>query len=401
MKKNILFIGLLLTVAVAKAQETVSIGAGYTDQSYYQLSTGATVMEPKNDWDIAFETAGSGWSILINSAVGTGLWSASNDTTDFATLDTAGISSWSQLHNADTSWAHGAFAQNQTGLDLGWGTYDMITHKVIGDEIFVIKLASGDFQKIWIKSLTSGVYTYRHATLDNAMDMTHTLSKSTYPTKNFVYFSLTNHTFLDKQPDAANWDLYFGQYGASEIGYYNVSGVLLNYGVQAIDVVGEDQASFNDFSSYTFESQLNIIGYDWKSYDFSAGWVLEDERLYFVKDQVGDVYKIYFTAFGGSANGDFEFNKELISSVSVEESEINAFTIAPVPASNGITIVYDLTKEATFSVVNLEGKVLLNGVFSAGFNKETLDVSSLTSGMYLIQVSTGTSFKTEKIIIQK
>jgi hypothetical protein len=401
MKKKILIATTILLASAIKGQETVSIGAGYTNQAYYQLSTGNTVVEPKNDWDIAFETAGSGWSILTNSANGVELWSASNDTTDFMTLDTAGMSSWSQLHNADTSWAHGAFAQNQFGLDLGWGTYSTVTHNVKGDEIFLLKQANGVYQKVWIKELASGIYTFRHATLDNSIDMTHSLSKSTYPNKNFVHFSLTNHTAIDKQPDGGDWDLYFGQFGAASIGYYNVSGVLLNYGVQAINVVGENQATFNDFSSYTFDNQMNVVGYDWKSYDFTAGWVLEDERLFFIKDQSGDIYKIYFTGFGGSSNGNFEFNKELISSVSVSENEISMFQVFPTPALNVVSIVYNISQNSEFSVVNMEGKVMLSGNLTSGFNKETIDVSSFANGMYLIQISNGTSISTEKIIVQK
>ncbi len=402
--KTILLSALTLFAAAATAQtiDTVSLGAGYANQTYYGIASGDETSSTKSDWDIAFETAGSGWSIRINEATGTELWSVSTDTTEFATIDTTGnFGTYTDLHNSDASWSLGAFAQNGDGnFDLGWGTYNMITHAVDGDEVFLIKLSDGSYQKVWIKSLAGGVYTFRHATLDNAMDMTHTLDKSTYSTKNFAYYSLQNHTAIDKEPAAGDWDLFFGQYADVNMGYYVTTTVQANVGVEVIQADAVDQATYTDYESHTFDSNIGIIGGDWKTYDWSLGYVITDDVVYFVKDQNGDIYKIVFTEFGGSANGNYIFTKEAIAYASVEEGNLEVLSVYPNPANDIVNIAYQSTEQTNYSLMNLSGQVVKSGNLDQGFNTATISVHDCAKGIYMLQLQMGNKLQTQKIIIQ-
>src|SRR5210317_1626142 len=94
MKKILyLFIGSLMVQNVsAQVTDTVSLGASISNQAYYKLIDAAEVNDINTDWDIAFQTESAfKTSIIINAATGTELWEYPGDTTDWATLDTAGM----------------------------------------------------------------------------------------------------------------------------------------------------------------------------------------------------------------------------------------------------------------------------------------------------------------------
>ena len=197
MKRTILLMAALYTGLHASAQETVSMGSGYSNENYYSLSSGDEISVVRDNWDIAFASDGLGSSsstIRINGSIGTELYLFSNDTADWGSLDTTGFQ-WSQLINSETDWSTGAF-QNQTpasGFDLGWGTYNSITHIVSGDRIFLLKLANGAYKKLIIDQLTGGEFTFHYADLDGSNLVETSVSKSNYAGKNFGYLKTIPH----------------------------------------------------------------------------------------------------------------------------------------------------------------------------------------------------------------
>ena len=64
------------------------------------------------------------------------------------------------LHNSDTSWNYGAFISTQSNdmFDYGWGVYNIQTHNIVGDSLFIIKTINGNWKKLFIKRKTSGEY---------------------------------------------------------------------------------------------------------------------------------------------------------------------------------------------------------------------------------------------------
>ena len=72
------------------------------------------------------------------------------------------------MYNSMASWEEGAFAAHANGYpDYGWGKYNTITHAVVGDSLFVIKLQDGSYKQLWmVEKGGASVYTFRHADLD-------------------------------------------------------------------------------------------------------------------------------------------------------------------------------------------------------------------------------------------
>ncbi len=366
---------------------------------------GTQLTAPKAEWDLAFDLSGIGTSILVNSSKGVNLWLYPGDNSDYATLDTTGMSaSWKRLYNSDTSWAYGAFNRVQNGLSIGWGTYDPLTHVITGDSIYVIQLANGDYRKLEIQDLTSGTYHFRQASLDNSFNADHTLAKSDFPGKNFAYFDLELETSLDREPYYQSWDLMFTQYTGYLPAPYTVSGVLSNYNTEVAEAYPVDAATYTDYSSHSFTKHINGIGYDWKSFDFMSGWVLEDSLVYFVKTINGSVWKLVFADFGGSADGNFIFSKEqvYVSGIADEADEM-FLNVYPNPAASQLNVALDLEAghQTQLNILDLSGKEILSRSFKAnGLQVRTLDVSGIESGVYLLAVRYGDRVRSEKIVIR-
>ena len=127
--------------------------------------------------------------------------------------------------------------------DLGWGNYSFITHYVTADSLFVVKLPSGSYKKLWIDRLASGVYYFTYADLDGSNEVSETVTKSDFTNKNFAYYSIDSQTELDREPANDSWDLLFTKYttmlnyGGAQMPY-GVTGVLSNAGVEVNKVSG-------------------------------------------------------------------------------------------------------------------------------------------------------------------
>lgn len=394
--------------------DTVSIGASYANQVWYSLENDDQGSAAKNNWDIAFDVTGFGSSVMINSVTGTMLWKyPSADTSGWATIDTTGIDTWEAHWNSDTSWARGAignYADPANQYNLDWGVYNMATHVVTGDSIYIIKLANGDYKKLWIESLASNVYSFRYANLDGSNPQTQTLDKTTYTGKNFGYYSLQNDAALDREPVSADWDLLFTQHTAFVPTAYTVTGVLGNTGVELVKCSNiPNKTTFADWQSQTFGTAINIIGYNWKTFN-GTGYDMKDSLLYFVKPVNGDIWKIIFTGFGGSATGSYMFSKEkLHTAVSVEtvngKANISS-SIYPNPAKDqSVNIIYNFTANtasANMLVQDITGKTVWTAPLrnQTGMHQYQLPAQTLRPGMYIVTITAGTSTTQQKLIIQ-
>ncbi len=409
MKKPIqLFAAILLLQQAASAQapvtDTVSLGTGYANQVWYSLQNGDQGSAPKNNWDIAFDLSAYGASVLANTATGTKVWLyAAGDTADWATLDTAGLSTWPAKYNSDTSWALGAFNQGQSStFDMGWGMYNSITHYVDGDSLYIVKLADNSFRKLWIMQLANGIYTFRYATLDNSSAQLVVLDKTNYAGKNFVYYSLQNDAAIDREPLSASWDLLFTQYTAFIPQPYSVAGVLASNGVTVAEARGVD-VNNADYTSYTFVTPINEIGYDWKA--FTSSWTIEDSLVYFVRVASGDVWKVVFTGFSGSSTGNYIFTKELISPASLNETEATAIkALYPNPATDNTTLMLGTETNApvAITVVDFTGKTVYaaTSATSPGLQQHVLPANEWAPGMYIVSVLADGRMHYSKLVVR-
>ncbi len=406
--------------------DTVSIGAGYTDQVWYSLDNGEQQRAAKTEWDLAFEITGIASSIRVNGVNGNQLYVYPNgDTGSWNNIDTNGMASWPQLFNSDTSWARGAFNVNADpgdAFDLGWGVYNITTHFVMGDSFYILNHEGNDFKKLWIVSLASGTYTFKIADLDGSNEIERTVVKGDYPDKNFGYYSIANDQTLNREPIAYNWDLLFTQYPAIIPGFggYPSTGVLQNAGVQAAKVYPvDDPETYEDHASATMSTEINTIGYGWKSYNFGInGWDIADSTIYFVKDYDGAMWKLIMRGFGGSADGNYIFSKEKLALApppdTTDSTDPTGYTdlasdklfmkLYPNPASDGfVTIAYDLPAgdNANITIRDING-ALVGGepLLGNGLQTQTLDVRHLSAGLYMVMMQQGSRTSVERMIIQ-
>lgn len=397
--------------------DTVSTGAQYADQVWYSLENGTKTAVPKTDWDIAFRTNEiMSVAIIINDGAGTELWKYPGDTSAWSTLDTAGIATWDQAYNSETDWETGAFnaLSGSSQFDYGWGEYDVNTHDVNGNALFVIRLSDGSYRKIWIQQLDLGeTYIFKYAGLDGANEQEVTLEKSAYANKNFGYYSLQNNQALDPEPDSDDWDLLFTQYTAfipagQEVMPYVVTGVLSNDGVTGAKAEHVDAASYTDYESQTLEQARNLIGYDWKAYDMSANaYVIADSTVFFVQDKNEAIWKLVFTGFGGSADGNFIFSKEKLTTTAIHDAtgDVGSMAVYPNPVSSEeLTVAFSLkeSRPARLYIYDYSGRCVFHKNVNArrGMNRETFSMQSLPAGIYLLTLEAGSQKASQKIVVR-
>jgi len=392
------------TSGYSQMVDSVSMDAGYANDVYYSFSGGTIQTVDRTNWDIGFYTATFSAGIIINDGNGVELHTYPNaDTSGWAAIDTTGLSTWPKLFNSTEVWEDGAFNRAAAGHpDYGWGMYNAINHNVVGDSLYIVKLADGTFKKLWIvhKLSVQNTYQIRYANLDGSDEINETLDISGYTDKNFVYYSFAGQQLIDREPASNSWDILFTKYNTILEGGspYVVTGVLCNENVKSnrFDMV---DPAFSDWSAMSLDSVRNGIGYDWKNFDFTTGWEVYDSTLFFVKDLHGDVYKLVFTGFGGSTSGKVIFEKTMLSPAGISESTgMNNLRVYPNPASEFV-VVEELqnTKDSPVVISDLSGKEVYKGVLS-GSTK--INISQLRPGIYILTAGTGSAKAIQKLLVR-
>lgn len=390
----VFFFALAGITAAAQVSDIVSLGSGYANQVWYSLENDEQGTAAKAEWDIAFSISTYSSSIHLNSANGLMLWTYPlGDITSWDDdLDISGIDSWTPMYDSEISWGVGAFDQNAVSssqVDFGWGVYNPVNHFVVGDSLFVIQLSDQTYRKLKIVELSlSGVYSFSYAELDGSNEVSATLTKSDYAGKNFGYYSLLNGQALDREPVSAGWDLLFTQYTDFIPTAYTVAGILHNGHVQVAQVDDVDQDTFEDFGSAAFVPAINEIGYDWKAFG-GMSFVVDEDRVYFVQEN-GNIWKLVFTAFGGSSNGNYEFTKELVGTVSVDENEHaqnSFFSVYPNPSTDGRFQLLSSLNEGSdlqLAVRDMQGRLVHQDrmICAGGLTVQSFELD-LPSGLYL------------------
>ncbi len=404
--KRILLSACLMSGVLSFGQvvsDQVSVQPGYTNQVYYSLENGEVSNISNLDWDLAFDVSGFGSAIRINGQLGNAIYVADTDTSNWMSVDTNGLaSSWAPLHNSDKSWSGGALNADHDpsdATDLGWGLYNTITHHINGSKIFAVVLPNGSVKKLMIRSLVSGTYIFRIANLDNTDDFTQTIVKNDYSGKNFAYYSFANNTVSDREPGSGDWDIVFTKY-IGELGpnvHYGVTGALTNNFVEVYQASGDDADDLAFDHAYQFETDINVIGYDWKTFSFGTGsFIITDSLAYFIETPHGDFWKVVMTGFGGSANGDIMFTKERIGTADVQENNTTQFTAYPNPTT-GLFRIQSSETLSSVSVYNYEGQLIF--MTNEVLNTTELSLENLPNGIYLLKtMAESGQIATQKIV---
>ncbi|NOX48407.1 MAG: T9SS type A sorting domain-containing protein [Chlorobi bacterium] len=411
--KKIYFIVLIIVLGLnslfalgntAMENDSVSLGAGYANDVYYSFESGEILSVERQNWDIAFYTSPWSAGIITNGGNGTELYLYPfSDTSAWNSIDTTGLSTWPVLFNSTDDWENGAFNRHATGHpDYGWGVYNSITHDVVGDSLYLLKLSDGNLKKLWIQKKVSmqNTWYFKYADLDGGNEVSEVLSFNDYTDKNFVYYSIQTGESLDREPASVTWDILFTKYmGINNDQPYPVTGVLNNVDVPANKFmeVGPD---FEDWLAAPMDSTKSSIGYDWKYFDMTQfTYIMEDSLTYFVRNKDKNVYKLVFSAFDYTI-GKVVFEKSMVYTSAISESKPETlFSVYPNPASDFINIGFmEKSGWEGISIADINGKTIYQAKVSGKNIK--IPISKYPAGIYFVSLKSANSFQVRKLIIR-
>ncbi len=409
---------IFLCAAIASALfgqnfQKISTGAGYQRQSFVNLAADTEKQVLNTAWDIAFTVYGQqDGGIFINESAGSSMGQPQAavelydaQTTDFSAQPNPDAIKDFRLFNRERNWFYGAFNERRDTTkqtDYGWGTYNFMTNQVVGSAVYVLKLRNGQFRKIKIESLSGTTYTFRYANLDGSNEQVRTINKADHPGRVLAYFSFTtNNVVADVEP-AGGFDLLYCRYTTPQFDSINnvmlqyvVTGILHGRGVQSAKVVGVNPQTvkFEDHQN-SLRNELDVIGHDWKTFT-GTGWVVPEDRVYFVRTAANRVWKIQFIDFEGAATGNAVFEKTDLGLVSAVEAPqalgLQALTY-PNPVRERLTVALDippaLAREAQLDVTDLQGRAISSTrvALNEGFQVFELPAAEWASGLYVLRL---------------
>ncbi len=430
MKKRIMRTTLLLTMLFwgtisGKAQfEVLSMGPNYENPFFYDIENGTVTTFSYSDWDIAFAVQNQrDLGIFVNEGVSSSSENPEGEVSlfvtasrDFETTDTTGME---RIYNDDVSWDLGAFnhvASPGDPFDFGWGSYDPVSHNVLGTRVFIIQLRDGSFRKLKVESLIRGTYTFTYANLDGSGLRTQTLNKGDFEGKTLGYFSFAKESVVDLEP--VGWDLLFTRYvasvpfddGSGETLDYVVTGTLSNRGLQVaqVDRIDVGTVKYEDYLEQ-FSDTVSIIGYDWKEFDINTfQWSLPTDRVYFLQNDSGEVWKIQFIDFEGSLTGGFTFEKNfegVVTSVTDLARNFKSFQLGPNPVVDQLEVQVELktaARSGTLGIVNNFGQLLWQTPIEIGKGQQSeyVPVGNLPAGLYFLSIRSGADFVSRPFVKQ-
>ncbi len=285
-----------LTVGNVELSET------YKYQVFYDFETNTGVKQNLiSEWDLGFETADSGWHIILNTSKM--MLAGNTGKTDFENVKSKGGIEM----NFDPS--HGNLDSTAIG---NWYTFSE-DKPVSLEYVYIIDRGTDEnFDLVGEKKVTfnfqdENTFVVRFANMNGSGEQTMVIPKDS--TVNFVCFSFGNGV-VDIEPDKNSWDLQFGKYSTllfTDVGDpypYVVTGVLLNpfKTLAARDSIHQfDEVGFEIAEMQNLVKQKDIIGYEWKDYDFDNEiYQVDPEKIYILKNRVGFYYKLRFIDFYNS-----------------------------------------------------------------------------------------------------
>ena len=419
--------------------DSVEMGAGYGNDIFYNLVSGADVQQPANNWDIAFQMTKFG-DPMFNASVRANhnkrdvqVYSLHKQASaNFGALTPADtmVVYGTQLLNEDTSWGRGAFTNNKSSaiFDYGWGVYNGTTHFLDGDSLYLVK-ANGVFYQLWIQkyvSIGNVGYWFRVAKWDGTGDKTDSIKRvAPYTDRLFAYYDFASGTFSDREPSRKDWHIMFTQYlkdrvfGSNPSKYQNYVGVLSNIKVKVAPITGVIPNTVNsgNYQAYTPSASVftNSIGDNWKRFDQGAfKWNIAPDTSYIILPDTAngkqEYYHLQFTRFDGSASGKIVFDTRLLATYSVGIDKITGkdagvFSIYPNPAGSDINIMVDAKQShsnTALTVTDITGKVMMQTTINLnkGFNAYSVNVAAYPAGTYIVTVANDSWKLSDRIVVQ-
>lgn len=274
------------------------MGFYYGRQVYYDLHQNREVASNAvTEWDLRFESAGGGWTIRLNSS-------------KFMLAGTTGDTVFSDIpvkEEMDMTFDHSGGYPDSTAI----GTW----YSLAGDsaismrQVYLVDRGSDEKSRpLGIRKVQFDIsgsdYVIRFADPAGNPGTTRLIRRD--PEQQWIYFSF-EAGISEIAPHAGQWSLLFTRYttmlqtNEGEDYPYIVTGVLLNTaGVAACPDTIHDFGllALPDTLDLELSTRADVIGYDWKYYDFDAGiYTIVPGSAYVIRDRDGFYYKLRFIDF--------------------------------------------------------------------------------------------------------
>ncbi len=297
-----------------------NMGLNYDDQVYFDFETGEKKSVPYRAYDLAFEASSNGFRVYLNT--GKYMFVANTGANDMILADSTGHEWKTDPDNLyDDSTAFGTWAD--AAMQSTGNVY-------VVDRGRTEHFGSARWRKLQLVSVNSVEYRIRYSLYDNTQLAEFTIPKNS--NYSLMYFSFENGgKMVDVAPEKNKWDLVFTKYThtylsepvTSPFRYYIVSGALLNRwsGDENAIVKQDSTPGYRPFESITsahigdfnYTKNAGEIGFEWKEYDFSLGYIIYTDRFYMLKDIQGYYYKLRFLDFydsqGNKGAASFEYQR--------------------------------------------------------------------------------------------
>jgi hypothetical protein len=262
-----------------------------------------------SSWDLAFEGSETGWHIKVNAA---------NSKEIFPTGSIDFSADYSAVN--PPNWNFDVSSGNLDSTAVGkWVTGNPGNYEYT-NQVYLLGKNNGDgtylkLKKLKFIKLDSENYIFISADPGNSSGDSITITKNA--DYNYVYYSLdTPFETLIIEPPKDKWDFVACSYRSTlytTTGIptpYTVGGFLTNYPkVEVIKINKPDffAASAADTLSLNFSKNQDAIGWDWKEYSSTGGsnpYRIVPDIYYFVRTKSGKLYKLEFTSYYSSENGE-------------------------------------------------------------------------------------------------
>jgi hypothetical protein len=290
---------------------TIAMGEQYLTQLFFDFETNSVVYTSEvNSWDLAFEPSGLGYHVFIN---GNKNYLYNTHETDFGKCITTPAIKASE-------WKADAHCGLPDSTAIGEWKNGTSSKK----EVYIIKsdsTATGIFRKVQILSVSTTEYVIAVGNIEDAAPRIITIPKDEQ--YSFSYFSF-NNGIVYPEPPKNTWDIVFTRYAylfsGSNLPPYRLTGVLFNpYQTSGVldTIVGYNNIDINTIGQVKFSRDRDVIGYDWKLFDFSnpytSEYIIDKKKSYIIYTRKDQYYKMHFIAFlspdGKRGYPTFEFER--------------------------------------------------------------------------------------------
>ena len=281
----------------------VNIGVNYDTVVFVSLTAGVVKSSAVKDYDLSFDASPESKHIYLNT--GKYMFAWRTQCTDIINTNTTGLN-W--LTDSDNMLGDSTvFGSNLTSSG------DVNQQIVIIDRGKFSHIGSDRYRKIQIVTIDSSTYTIRYSKLNNSDYHEFVITKDNNYSQ--VYFSFNNGgQMVSFAPPKDQWEMMFTRYIHTywdeplQFRYYSVNGVLSNrWNNITCAILKKDSLpgympfenfNHNDISSYPFYSTGNIIGFEWKYFNFNDNkYYITPDIYYILKDKNDQYYKIKFYDF--------------------------------------------------------------------------------------------------------